>query len=32
MRSWYPIPAKELDNKRLLGEHLELPYNEFSNN
>ncbi len=24
MRSWYPIPAKELDNKRLLGEHLEL--------
>ena len=24
MRSWYPIPASELDNKRLLGEHNEL--------
>lgn len=24
MRSWWPIPAKELDNKRLLGEHNEL--------
>lgn len=24
MRSWYPIDVKELDNKRLLGEHLEL--------
>ena len=24
MRSWYPIPASELDNKRLLGEHAEL--------
>lgn len=24
MRSWYPIPAKELDNRRLLGEHNEL--------
>ena len=24
MRSWWPIPATELDNKRLLGEHNEL--------
>lgn len=24
MRSWYPIPAEELDDKRLLGEHNEL--------
>lgn len=24
MRSWYPISVKELDNKRLLGEHNEL--------
>lgn len=24
MRSWYPIPPQELDNKRLLGEHNEL--------
>lgn len=24
MRSWYPILPCELDNKRLLGEHLEL--------
>jgi hypothetical protein len=24
MRSWWPIPAYELDDKRLLGEHLEL--------
>lgn len=24
MRSWWPIPATELDDKRLLGEHNEL--------
>jgi hypothetical protein len=24
MRSWWPIPASRLDNKRLLGEHNEL--------
>lgn len=24
MRSWWPISVKELDNKRLLGEHNEL--------
>lgn len=24
MRSWYPIPVSDLDNKRLLGEHNEL--------
>jgi hypothetical protein len=24
MRSWYPIPPSELDNKRLLAEHNEL--------
>lgn len=24
MRSWWPIPASELDNKRLLSEHNEL--------
>jgi hypothetical protein len=24
VRSWYPIPAKDLDNKRLLGEHNEI--------
>lgn len=24
MRSWWPIPASELDRKRLLGEHNEL--------
>jgi hypothetical protein len=24
MRSWYPIPASKLDNKRLLAEHNEI--------